>query len=511
MNECQEHKRKCAEANAYYEKKLLKKVFHSWSIQNKFFKCTNQQVEEKFKLKQKERCLELLQHWRTQTKLNKLELKNEQLAYTFYLKHLMTKIIKEWNGYASEKALKRYNDQLMIEDFNKTKTKLVLNNFFELWKKRTHEAMGIECKEKLAVSVYNLKICGKVVSAWRVYVNMRRRKKILNEQAEWFLEMRFKTEFYFKWKAKFEIELKNRDKNQRALLLWSINIQRTCFTAWASWIKQRKLKQNRYKQALQQRQHDILKTCSRNFIKYSMDSKLRRLNATKKLKEKHVLDTTELQFKYFEIWYNKCNFKNKFKSIIDVKPSIIKAEMTKKEPKRVFIVGTTLEKQDEQNDEYFSPIKIDSLSKIRPAPRKPKFLNDSIDMSKTISLEINVEQTKAVNEPARQLEIYSIVEEKTAPRLPKPPLLLPPTAFTLNQETASPRVEFNEEIVITTTLTPAEPAIKNLTIPENASSHTLASEQSKIRKIKASKSNELELVEFKKRIEIFSNKTEKLK
>ena len=99
-----------------------------------------------------------------------------------------------------------------------------------------------------------------------------------------------------------------REKNQKALIYWSITIQRDFFFAWLEWIRFKKQKKARYQAALEQRQLDILKICGRNFLNYSMDSRVRRMVGLRHLKEKNLIDTSDLQMKYFRIWYNKCKF-----------------------------------------------------------------------------------------------------------------------------------------------------------------------------------------------------------
>lgn len=214
-------------------------MFDSWSIQTKDFKQTNRIVEEMFKLKKRDKCIEVLRQWKYEAEQSKLDKNNEQLAITFYLRHLMVKIIDEWRGYTTSRALKHYNDQSMIENFTKTKSKLVTTRIFLIWKRKTNDLMSEDQKEQKAIEFYNRKLATKLLMAWRVYFKFCIRKKLLQNQAKWFFEMRLKTEFYFKWCVKYQDEYNQREKNEKALFLWSINIQKNCLNAWLEWHREK--------------------------------------------------------------------------------------------------------------------------------------------------------------------------------------------------------------------------------------------------------------------------------
>ena len=198
--------KKFENAENHYKNKLSKKVFKSWQKQTKVFKSINQQVNVTFNLKQKEKCLLLFNHWRNETREIKTEKKNEILADAFHLRNLMLNSLKAWNLYTTCRVLKRAEERLKIEKFQKSISNLVLKKIFDTWKRRSGESISLNNKEQNSKRVYESKLARKAFMAWRIYLKLTWRKKILNSQAQWFLETRFKTEFYFKWKTKYESE-----------------------------------------------------------------------------------------------------------------------------------------------------------------------------------------------------------------------------------------------------------------------------------------------------------------
>ena len=283
----------------------------------------------------------------------------------------MLKCLQHWSAYTSNRALKRQQERTQIAIFGKIKAKLVAKHIFDAWSRRTSQIMHFTDKANMCARVYEQKLRCRVFMAWRVYLKQCWRKKLLQSQAQWFLDTRFKTEFFFKWKTKYEHEQELREKNQRALIFWSINIQRTCFAAWLDWSRFKRHKKERYKAALHQRQLDILRVCGRNFINYAMDSRQRRLVANRHLTQRYLSDASHLQAKYFRIWYNKCHFKQVFSDEPKLVPKFKVNEIE---------VGPTLAKQEALAETTYAPIKLDAQSKVRPAPRKPVFLNESVDL-----------------------------------------------------------------------------------------------------------------------------------
>ena len=476
LNESKIINEKCFKANEYFEKKLLHRFIIIWRLKTKEFKNQNKLIEYKFKSKQHEHKLDLFKRWQLHTQLCKHEKENEQLANTFYLKHMMLKIINEWNAYAEYRSHKRSSIQQSIVNVNKIKKKLL----FSKWKQKAREQMNEQTKFKLADQFHSKSIQKCLFNQWKLkYIPQSRLIKHKFKQSDLFLEMRLKTEFYFKWFIKYEQEKKLRDKNMRALLFWSINVQKTHLAALISWHRSNKEKKNRYKLALEHRQKDILKECARRFILYSTDSKERRINANKLVKEKHSVYCLDLANKYFNMWLNKCGFQkqknilvqNKVPISIDTSPSLNKRE------------------EISIQTNYSSPTQ-------RPAPRKPAFLlNESVNI---------VEENKQLTSPKNSTpfksvfilnESVNIVEENkqlTTPMI-STPLKSPTVRSTIESIVLMPPTAF---------------------IPTSTKKVAILSPTQSVRSTSASTLNEEpnpELIQFKQRLENYSSNSEKLR
>jgi hypothetical protein len=376
-----------------------------------------------WRLKQAERKADMFAEWRRNVHESKLNRNNELLAMTFYLKQLMKKILAEWNLFATMKVLRRLDDAEKVDTFVNVKNKLVARSVFLTWLKRTSEKLVVSSKEKQAQAHFENKLNRNAFVQWREHLKWIRYKKSLERRAASFLEMRLKTEFFFKWCIKYQIECELREKNERALLLWSIHIQKMCFAAWLRLHSVKREKKLRYKHALDTRQVDILKECARHFLKYSIDARQRRLHSNFFMKRNVFFDSVTLEAKYFYIWASKCRFKlrcfNTTAFVEGNKQNSSTATSKKQISMNNAKSANSLEKLEKitgcsivlpaSNNEF--------QTRTRPAPRKPNFLIDSIDATKS-------RQADTFNRTTERLVSDAEVNPPTA-------ILLPPSAFSL--------------------------------------------------------------------------------
>jgi hypothetical protein len=471
-----------------------------------------------YKMKQHDRMKELFDHWLFWTLERKKEKAEEQIAIIFQCRHLMKNSFSLWRAYSlyrSEKALK---NAAIIEKFNQIKHKLLSKSIYQLWKSKTSKLIDANLKEKMATSHHRQKLLKNSLKNWLEYQKEKKRKKLLMSKASSFLDMRVKTEYYFKWTCSFAKNMNMLDKNQQALVFWSINIQRSCFAAWFEWYKYKKHKKRCYDEAIKTRQIDILKVCAKNFLKYAMDSKLRRLNANKLLKERDLHSLSNLEFKYFNIWYEKV--KSSSKNTSKPENKICSPRQNKLDKKM------TLERVERINDTDYSQIKTDKINKIRTAPRKPTFLLDSIDinandenrqdMSSKVHASERVEMFKA-NLNTSDNEKLTAKKDTTKKGMfvesPSTKILLPPSAFAvpLSFQAESIRIENQPPASFKqATFTDSKPIFIH-SIEESSVKNQSKSPKTSKQKQNETRKCESELVELKKRLELLYDKSEKLK
>jgi len=396
----------------------------------------------------------------------------------------------------------------MIEKFNHIKQKFLSKSIYELWKSKTCKLIDANLKEQTARNHFRMKLLKNSLTNWLNYLKEKKRKKNLVSKANSFLEMRIKTEYLFKWTCSYTKNMNMLHKNQQALMFWSINIQRTCFAAWFEWYKYKKQKKHCYDEALKTRQIDILKVCAKNFLTYAMDSKLRRLNAMKLFKERESDSLSNLELKYFNIWYQK--IKKNAKSKHECSPSQL--QLNKK---------VTLEKVEKINDTDHPQIKMDKINKIRTAPRKPTFLLDSIDIKTREENKQEIMSQLQVNKKEDQFgakivdcEKESLLEKRDTTEnyfvqkqtTIEPNILLPPSAFAVP-------LSFTYQTDLIEVVKQPSTSIESKSNYANSAQVLSNKTESKRGDAKQheTRKSELELVELKKRLELLYEKSEKLK
>lgn len=430
----------------------------------------------------------------------------------------MLKIITEWKIYSCQRVLRRQSEAEQINKFMTIKNRMVLSSYYGKWKERVETLLADDVKHRAAVEFNERKNKEKSLRIWQTFVRNCAKKTLLNQQAKYFLEARLKTEFYYKWCNAYAKELSMRDKNQEALIFWSVSIQRKCLQAWMKWVLQKREKKNRYKAALDRRQRDILKVCGRNFIQYSTDSKLRRLEANKLLEENNLLEKIQLQSKYFNIWLEKCNFfKNKKCTVLIQLPTSHQQQQQTQQ----IVESSSLE-----HKEMITGVVSDLCPKPRPAPRKPSFLIDSIDINTNPTttrvqspFNTNIEFTEIIN-PIKAVDFNKPIEvvNPSAPAVKKSPtVLLPPSAFT--SVTIVTGDESQKSTINVVETSPISPRLNKLPLSASGSTVSMASNCTNIslkkkaneRRRQEQVQKDLELMEFKKMLENLAIKSENLK
>jgi hypothetical protein len=448
IDDCRQESLKDREANLYYEKKLKLKLFKSWRTQTVNFKRTNQIVEELFKYQSNMNQLRLFHHWQRTIKFDKLQRQNDLFAQTLYFKQLMSKVIRKWHTFTKEQTKQRHTDTLKIEHFNSINRKLQLNHYYQIWKTRSNIKMSDKYKKLIATNYSNNTVIVKLFHAWKLFAAESKKLKMMNLKANWLHTMSLKAAFFYKWTKKYNSEVELKEKNERALLFWSMEVQKKCFKSWHQRSQHRHQKKIDYEKILAERQLDIMSECARRFLQYSMDARQRR----RQIKCKCYKSPRELEEKYFQIWFNKSS-KLKTKKIV-TKPTVLHSQVK---------TSVTRQKEEEITKVNLSQLQINSNQKERPTPRRPAFLFESLELTK--------------NTDKKQKET---VEEK--------PILLPPSAFT-----SIPVAPVDQK----------EQEVGPLDQKQN--------EVFTLEVIEENESNSIELLNFKKMIEDFADKSNRLK
>lgn len=172
---------------------------------------------------------------------SRAERESLKIASTFFYKRLLVRIMTSWRKYVDYKQTKREQDREKIVCYEKLQTRLIHKEYFELWERKTNEAIEERRKTHLAESFYEIKLKKLAYLNWRVHISCCHKVKIQEKQANAFLEMRLKAQFFIKWRLEQQEALAMRDRNVTALLLWSTNVLKKCLFAWIEWYRLKKV------------------------------------------------------------------------------------------------------------------------------------------------------------------------------------------------------------------------------------------------------------------------------
>ena len=291
----------------------------------------------------------------------------------------------------------------------------------------------------MAISHYNKKIEKNLLDHWTVYTKLAKKKKLLENQADWFDQRRLSNYVFKLWQHKYVLAIEENEKNNKAIIHWAWQLEKKCFLNWLMYINKRKMKSTRYANAINDRRNEILKTVVKSFIIYSNDSRDRRFKQLVNQKQQKITIDNQLELKYYHRWRE--NFKKKRHTTSKLNSLFNKVDDF--ERRIADIPG--------KQTPILSFTDLPSIRIVnRPQPRKPAFLLDSVNfdqvpesVNKANGNILNVIKTDngenppvVVVEPAIEKDkvVQSSVLKSSENRLSKP-VLLPPSAFTVIPET----------------------------------------------------------------------------
>jgi hypothetical protein len=330
-----------------------------------------------------------------------------------------------------------------------------------------------------------------------------------------------------------------RDKNEQALLFWSVSTQRMCLRAWLEWLRGRQQKRQRYALVLEQRQLHVLRSCAASFVRYAVDARSRRLQITRHLKQAYAIDKAEIAFKYFHIWRSKCSGRwaggSQQRSAYKA-PNLVSSRVP---------VNVTLEARDKYGDVNCAPVvSSDKMSHVRAPPRKPAFLLDSVDVSNTGDAFQQPKSAATLSTVPTTMDIQLLPPSVFAtPRIPaaaaidtQHPLHVQSSHSSSMQNRKEASVHFevdrqitkmssvpNLHLAVTTTTANSQPVSARSNTPalserhlckeQHQSPHQRRSAPSQVppKRQLAESNSQLELIELKKRLEGLAITSEKLK
>ena len=406
-------------AETFYNQKTIRILFDNWRVYSQDFHLKSLKANSCFDDKMKDLKLRYFNEWREFTQESKDENYKERVAVTFHLKILLSTVFRSWNTYTTNRGLKHFNDKNKIEEFQKKiQIKLIFKIYYEKWKFKKDQKILENYSVELSVNHYNKKIEKNVLNHWIVFTKLAKKKKLLEKQADWFNKMRLNCFAFQVWQQKYALIAQENEKNNKSIIHWAWQLEKKCFVNWLMYVNNRKMKKNRYSEAMNDRRNEILKNIVKSFIIYSNDSRDRRFKQLVNQKQQKLTIDNQLELKYYHRWRE--NFKRK--------------RQAKSKLNSLFNKVDEFERRiPDKQTPILSFTDLPSMRILnRPQPRKPAFLLDSIIQDQAVNIETNSKSNESVlniSSTVPTIEVLNTIATASENKVTKP-VLLPPSAFT---------------------------------------------------------------------------------
>jgi len=299
----------------------------------------------------------------------KLERAKLSISEEHHKRSIQLKALKTLKVFATARMNKRFNEDEAVIRAQLKLDKGCLKHTFHQWKLLTIEVASIKCQMLVAVEHYNTKLSRVYIKRWKLYIQIKHKKKIQQK-----LCMLFRTKYIEKyhwdiWKRMLHERRIAIGQFNQALWWWSYQLQTKVFRSFKEYTKSKKEKRLDYQSALIFRKNHMLEVGVVKWIQYATYSMDQRQKIAYNQQIEKMLEVQARVHRYALIWLNKTKARRK------------KVESDSRFSITFPIEETTALKPADMSK--FKPFNVAfPTMKKRSAPRQPEYLRESYDLSK---------------------------------------------------------------------------------------------------------------------------------
>ncbi|XP_020629164.1 protein SFI1 homolog [Orbicella faveolata] len=379
---------KQARADLLYQRNLLSVVISAWKGHHKHVKVVETHSDERLQAHNLDRLRSTFETWKRNAEANKEERRNKHVAKTLFNQTLLSKCFSCWKEFSTHHAVKKWQQWQRIQEIQQKLARGKLHRSFRAWKSFKLKSVRDKTLRNKACDHHNKTLQRKAVQAWKGYIHLCFRIKILERQSMWIHNRRITAAFFKKWKKQHAIVVQEKRKTVLALWHWSVNLQRKAFYGLLEYAISRKRKEVRIARALEERRNRLLRTGVTQWMKvgFHLASERSRLAQERQLEAAYSVHQCVYRcaMHWRRVTANRVRQrggKPRPRPVIEPKSDwpVAKLPVTTRSVPSIQPSAYTMEVHRIASEGF----------KERPRPRKPDYLRESFDFTQ-ISIATNV-------------------------------------------------------------------------------------------------------------------------
>nr|XP_054753926.1 protein SFI1 homolog [Lytechinus pictus] len=385
-------------------RKHIRRVFIAWKYHCQKMRAVYQVVATKETAVNRRRLRHAFSDWKVYVETAEEERLLERIAIHHWNTRILHKIITAWHIYAQQHAADTALKVWRLQQLQAQLDRGILRRAFLAWAQCAKMEAEERRREMKADTFHAEKLRLRCFQQWKAYRLLAIKKTLMARQALWLNRIRVQAKFFKRWKDQYSEAKKENGKTVMALWLWSMRLQQHTLHAWIRYVKERRRKKARITQALEQRRVELLREGVRQWLMVAGSLGERRAavavqhHAQTSLKSYRVVQHCATLWRqktianrgkkreHHSMKQRKVRFEDEHptrghRSKVTLPPTTLMSSMTV-EPSGSMglpVMSASVEEKVMNHavgETSFSTKPV--MSKVRPQPRKPDFLRDSL-------------------------------------------------------------------------------------------------------------------------------------
>ncbi|XP_041461216.1 protein SFI1 homolog [Lytechinus variegatus] len=391
-------------ADLHYNRKQIRRVFIAWKFHCQKMHVVYQVVATKETAVNRRRLRHAFSDWKVCVETAKEERLLERIAIHHWNTRMLNKIVATWHAYAQQHAADTALKVWRLHELQAQLDRGILRRAFLAWKQCAKTEAEDRRRETKADTFHAEKLRQRCFQQWKAYRLLAIKKTLMARQALWLNRIRMQAKFFKQWKQQYSEAKEENGKTVMALWLWSMRLQQHTLHAWIRYVKERRRKKARITQALEQRRVELLREGVRQWLMVAGSLGERRAAVAAQHHAQTSLKSYQVVQRCAALWRQKTianrGKKKKHRSMkqrkvrfedehptrghrskVTLPPTTLMSSMTV-EPlgsRGLPVISASVEERVMDRavgETSFSTKPV--MGKVRPQPRKPDFLRDSL-------------------------------------------------------------------------------------------------------------------------------------
>ncbi|XP_031196547.1 protein SFI1 homolog isoform X3 [Mastomys coucha] len=286
-----EEQQKLKRAALHSQRTLLHRALQKWLVYQDRVRSVLHEVAVRERQHNRQLLWWVLHRWRENTMARLDRAKKTSQARVHYNRILCSKVLVQWQEVTSVQIYYRQKEAAALREARKALDRGRLRNWFQHWRFYSQRVAQQRLQLEQAAQHHHWQLLMEAMARWKAHHLGCVRKKFLQRQADQLLAQRLCRACFCQWRNQLAVRKQEQWGTARALWFWAFSLQAKVWTAWLSFVLDRRRKKARLEQAMQAYHQQLLQEGATRLLRFTAGMKAFRqqLQAQQQVQAAHSL------------------------------------------------------------------------------------------------------------------------------------------------------------------------------------------------------------------------------